>query len=445
MPRTLILAAIAVLGLSAAAENKAPALDRPEKISWLDNGTIKIGINLDLGGAITYLSPSKSDLNMINSHDWGRQIQMSHYSGPIPFEPAGKKPHKEWAGLGWNPIQSGDCGGYRSKVVEHTNDGKAIHVKCIPMQWPLENEPGECTFECWIELKDNTAEIRGRLLNARSDKTQYRGRGQELPAIYTNGPWWRLMTYTGDKPFESDALVQQPAKMPWSNWQATENWSALVDDNDFGLGVYTRATCRHDGGFAGKPGKGGPKDNPTGYIAPVQNEIIDHNIDYTYGYTLIVGKLDQIRRYVYDRAPRPGPPVWKFEADRQHWHYANASDAGWPIKGELRILLDQKHPMLVSPLAFWKAQDAPTLYIEAACNVADKGARVFWGRHDSLKLSSDKSVPFDLISDDRFHTYEINLAGSKEYNGVITSLRIDPGMGGTAGDSMRIRSIGLRR
>jgi hypothetical protein len=48
-------------------------------VSCLDNGTIRIGVNLDAGGAITHLSKSGDSTNLVNNRDWGRQIQMSHY------------------------------------------------------------------------------------------------------------------------------------------------------------------------------------------------------------------------------------------------------------------------------------------------------------------------------------------------------------------------------
>ena len=89
---------------------------------------------------------------MINSWDWGRQVQMSYYSGPVPFcRRASAAPN--WAGLGWNPIQAGDDFGHGSKDVEHSNDGKTLYVKCVPMQWPLDDVPGECTFESWLTLE----------------------------------------------------------------------------------------------------------------------------------------------------------------------------------------------------------------------------------------------------------------------------------------------------
>lgn len=62
-------------------------------MSYLENDQIRIGLNLDIGDAITYLSKTGSNENIINSYDLGRQIQMSFYSGPVPYEPNVKKPH----------------------------------------------------------------------------------------------------------------------------------------------------------------------------------------------------------------------------------------------------------------------------------------------------------------------------------------------------------------
>jgi hypothetical protein len=430
-----------------AGEPPAPGADG---MSYLDNGTIRIGVDLQLGGAITWLSRSGAGLapeagrNVVNSFDWGRQIQMSHYSGPVPFEPDGKEPMAHWAQLGWNPIQSGDAYGHRSRVVEHRNDGRELYVKCIPMQWPLENEPGECTFECWIRLEGNRAHVRSRLVNARSDRTQYAGRSQELPAVYTNGPWWKLMTYAGDQPFTGGALTQMPAVMPWTSALATENWAALVDDGGWGLGIHTPGTVQYLGGFAGQPGAGGPKDNPTGYIAPLRDEIIDHNLTYEYRYTLILDTLDGIRRYVYDHAERPTPPVWRFDRDRQGWIYRNATDAGWPIEGELHLDAMGNDPHLVGPFAFWRAEQAPKLYIEAACRLEQPQAEVFWQRHDA-GFGAEQRVALKLIPDGAYHVYEVDLAASDQYRGAIVRLRFDPTPSAAPGDWLRVRSIGFQK
>jgi hypothetical protein len=413
-----------------------------DRVSFLDNGTIKLGVNLDLGGAITHLSTTKGE-NLINSHDWGRQIQMSFYSGPVPFAPGGKQPHKSWAFLGWNPIQSGDVAGHRSRILEHKNDGRTIYVKCIPMQWPLDNEPGECTFESWIELDKNTARVRSRLVNARSDKTQYTGRSQELPAVYTNGPYWRLMTYRGDKPFTDDALSQIPAKMPWTGWHATENWAALVNDNDWGLGIWTPNAAQYLGGFAGTPGKGGPADAPTGYIAPLRDEILDHNIVYDYSYTLIVGDLKTIRGFVYQNATRPAPPNYRFARERQGWIYRNAKDSGWPIQNELVITPEGDDPQIEGPLSFWRAEDAPKLFIEGAWKTAQSTAELFFWQHgDGNKWGS---VRFEIVPDGKYRVYEVDLSQSPAYKGGIKRLRLDPIFKGQTGDEIRLRLIGFAK
>ncbi|HOL28263.1 MAG TPA: hypothetical protein PK235_17675, partial [Phycisphaerae bacterium] len=139
------------------------AANPEHRMSYLDNGTIRIGVNLNAGGAIAYLSKSGDSTNLVNNWDWGRQIQMSHYSGPVPFAPDGKQPFPQWAGLGWNPVQAGDHFRNPSKVLDHRNEGKTLYVKCIPMQYALDNVPAECVFECWITLQGNTAEVRSRM------------------------------------------------------------------------------------------------------------------------------------------------------------------------------------------------------------------------------------------------------------------------------------------
>ena len=424
-----------------------------EKMSFLDNGTIRLGVNLNLGGSITYLADADDRTNIINNHDWGRQIQMSFYSGPVPFTPGGKQPSKTWAGLGWNPIQSGDCAGNRSRIIDHRNDGKSIYVKCVPMQWPLDNEPGECTFESWIKLEDNVVKVRSRINNNRTDKTQYSGRGQELPAVYTNGPWYRLFSYKGDKPFTNDKLsrftktwtsLEDAGGSPWEYWTATENWAALVNKDDWGLGVFKPDTYPFTGGFFGTPGKGGSKDGPTGYISPVQNEILDHNIGYEYEYVLIVGKLDEIRRYVYKHSQHKSLPDYRFEKNRQHWIYRNATDSGWPIRGTLNISLDKNDPQLIGPVGFWLARDAPKIYIHAACRTHDTGARLFWRTHSEPGFTEQRSVSFEIRPDGQYHTYEIDLSSSPQYKGAITGLRLDPVSTGHEGDYIKIGYISWR-
>ncbi len=424
--------------------------------SYLDNGAIKIGVDLGIGGAITYLATSNGGDNLINSHDWGRQVQMSFYSGPVPFVPDGKEPSPSWRFLGWNPIQSGDCFNNRSKVLAHTNDGATLYVKCIPMQWPLDNEPGECTFESWITLDGSTAKIRSNIANARSDKIQYSGRGQELPAVYTNGTHWRLFTYAGAEPFTYGPL-RQIAKVwdtskgvnveggPWDNWYGTENWAALVNVEDFGVGIWSPGTYSFTGGFAGKPGAGGPKDAPTGYIAPIRREILDHNIEYAYDYVLIVGKLDTIRKHVYDHANKARIPNYTFAADRQSWTLRESHDTGWPIRDAWTVLLDSENAVIEGPDDFWEAAAMPNIAIRAAFDTGQTSATLRWERFNADGSSAAGELAFDVVPDGAMRTYIVDLAASPEYRGPIRRILLLPHAAAESNKRVTIESIGPMR
>ena len=420
-------------------------------MSFLDNGTVRLGVDLDMGGAITFLASSTDGVNVVNGHDLGRQVQMSFYSGPQPFAPNGKQPREIWAGLGWNPIQSGDCFDHRSRVIHHHNDGASLFVRCIPMHWPLENEPAHCTFQSRIELEGNTVHVRGTLVNDRPDPTQYLARSQELPAVYTNGFLHRLVTYAGDRPFTGDDITRIEKRWksaadlasgsPWASWQATECWAALLNDEGRGLGIWTPGTFHYTGGFFGEPGSGGPSDPQTGYMSPLHREVLDADIRYEYSYVLILGTLEEIRGHVYEHSPRSFPPDYRFETDRAHWHMIDCRDAGWPIEGELRVVLDGRDPRLVGPPGFWRASDVPRLWLDAAFDTGEDEAVVFWTRFGEGGFSAESSVAFPVVSDGRRRLHEIDLSSAPTWRGVVTGLRLDPASSGGEGLSVRIRSI----
>ena len=433
---TLLLLAMLISSMGSAVSGQQ-TFDAAQ-IKFIDNGTIKLGVSPDLGGAITYLSKSGGRDNIINNWDWGRQIQMSFFAFPAPYSERGQTPQKHWENIGWNPIQAGDDYGNGSRLTEFEKTDTSLYLKCIPMQWPLNNVPGECTYECWIELKDHTVEVRSRLNNARSDQTRYRGKHQELPAVYTNGDYYRLMTYRGDQPFTGDKISRIPKKIgsgfPWSYWLATENWAALVNEQDWGLGIYKPNNFFFIGGFAGKQGTGGTNDSATGYLAPLQTEILDHNIVYEYSYTLILGSLSEIRNYALEQRETESPPEWRFEKDRQHWHYhaghQQGTDAGWPIQGFIKLDLSKPDMTALSPATFWQAEDAPMLYIEAAFKTKQNKSRIAWTPYQGADYQPTQKrehrTEFNIRGDGRFRTYAVNLASVPGYQGAQSYLIFRP-------------------
>lgn len=412
------------------------------RMSYIENGRIKVGVDLNRGGAIVFLAAAGED-NLINNFDRGRQVQLSFYAGPVPFTAAGQRPNDHWRHLGWNPIQAGDDFGNKSRVLEHRNDGRTLYIRTRPLHWPLNNVPGECTFESWIALDGNVVQARARLNNARTDRTRYPARLQELPAVYANAAFHRVLSYTGDQPFRGDQVTPVPraaGSHPWSFWLGTENWSALLDRHDRGLGLITPGRFHFTGGFAGQPGVNDTRGRSTAYVAGQSQEILDHNITFEYRYELVVGSLQEIRaRAATHRVEKL--PQWNFTADRQGWHLRNATDAGWPVDGHLHVILDAADPQLVSPYFFLRAEKAPVLVVDAAIRSRHRNAAVYWQKHGKRQPAATDVLTFPIEPDGQFRQYTLNLSEAAGYRGGITRLRFDPVPAGASGEWVRIRSI----
>ncbi len=404
-------------------------------VTYLDNGVVKIGVDINKGGTITYLGKVGDGRDMVNSFDMGRMVQQSYYSGPVPFQ-GGYWGGRDWA---WNPVAAGNYQGYASSVQQYDNDGTVIYVKRIPLQWALSGGvASECTMEEWITLEDNVVKVRCRINNNRADTVFYRGFHQELPAIYTNPPFWRIFTYNGSSPFTNGSLTQIiQSGPPWTYFSATEHWTAIVDTANFGVGVYHPQAQYTVGGTAGY--NSGVDTSNTAYVSPLLVEHIDYNIIYEYEYYLIVGSLSDIRNYVYAHRS-PALPHWHFQKDRQHWVYYNAVDAGFPLQGKLRLDLNSADPAMASNDLSWKASDVPKIYIRASYSAVNTHAQLFWQTMEDSAFGS-KLIDLFLIPDGQSHTYVADLSLSPLYTGQIKSLRFDPAASGTTGEYVDIEYI----
>jgi hypothetical protein len=416
----------------------------PPQMTFLDNGQVRVGMDLALGGAITFISSKDHPGNIINSADLGRQIQMSHYSGPWPFAPYGKMPRNEWAGLGWNPIQTGDCYGNPSWAIEHRNNGKEIYIKCIPMQWPLDKVLGDCIFETWTRLEGPLIHMRFRCTNQRPDRTSYHPCPQELPAVYTISKLCHLASYIGQRPFTEDRLTwvsndwRKP--WPWTRFVGTERWAALVDDVGWGLGVFKDDGGQFDGGIYGDGRSDDPKDSSTGYLAPIHLENFDYNIVYEHRTEFMVGTLSDIPKR-FNRMATRSPPNWRFAKDRQHWTLRDAVDQGFPLRGAWRITFGTKKPMLESGVRCWRAEAAPWMTLKLACRGSAMKTRVYWKCLDNDSYDAARSCIVNLNSDGKLHSYHLNLGALTCYSGLITGLALSPENEPNPGDQWAIDSI----
>jgi len=141
--------------------------------------------------------------------------------------------------------------------------------------------------------------------------------------VYTLSRLWRLMSYTGDKPFTGDARS---------------------DD---------------------------PKHGSAAYVAPIHVENFDHNIVYEHRTDFMIGQLADIRRH-FNGAATKTTPAWHFVSDRQHWVVRDATDQGLPLKGEWRIKFGARLPRLESPTQSWRAEGALAVTVRGGAERPDR-------------------------------------------------------------------------
>ena len=273
-----------------------------------DNGIVILKLDLTRGGAISYISPSGSSINLVNIHDEGRYIQQSYYAGtPVNRQAEGQNP--SWSPWSWNPIQVGDSYNNRAKILSYWQHGDTLYTKCIPMQWDMDNMPAQAIMEQWNILDSNAIKVHCKLTCERTDSiyAENVADDQELPAVYPISTLDNLYTYTGNSPFTGDSLdnptVVNLSSGFWGRYgNVSEHWMAFVDQNKLGIGVFNQNCTNFLAGMAGTPG-GQATDGSTSYIAPVKKVVLNKNSIYEYSYYIIIGNLSQIRAKVYELNP----------------------------------------------------------------------------------------------------------------------------------------------
>jgi hypothetical protein len=270
-----------------------------------DNGTLTVKFDLTRGGAISWISLSGSDRSLVNIADEGRYIQQSYYAGKsLDRKAEGQSPG--WSPWPWNPIQVGDAFRNRAKILDYKQTKESLYVKCIPMQWDMNNRPAEAEMEQWTFLNGNVLTIRNRLTCHRTDNIYGDSIvcDQELPAVYPVSALKNLFMYEGNSPFTHDSLKQLEVinlkSGFWGRYDIVpEQWMAFVDDKNFGMAVYNPGCTRFLAGMSGVPGKEAA-DGSTSYIAPVKKEILFKNSVYEYEYYIMVGSLVEMRDRIYE-------------------------------------------------------------------------------------------------------------------------------------------------
>jgi hypothetical protein len=205
-------------------------------LSFIDNGSIRIGVETTRGGVISFLGPTGGGLNVVNTADAGRYIQQSYYGNVVPGTPP-------WAPWRWNPVQGGDTTNALPTMLSFSNDGTTIHSLSHPCDWAT---PGRDTsnlfMEQWITLSGNVAIVRCKFTFNEATPQADAYEGGELPAAFLAWPLTTITRYTGPKPWTDGPLLTTIlptlAGITPGYSLATEEWVALVDaENSLGQGA----------------------------------------------------------------------------------------------------------------------------------------------------------------------------------------------------------------
>jgi len=265
---------------------------------FLDNDSIRLGIDLTSGGSIFYLSDSSTNRNVLNHFDRGRYIQQSYYGD----EDGSRWGQNEWR---WNPVQGGDYKGQPAKVLEHKAGKTTLYVKSTPKHWANGSDITDAVMEQWISLEGTIASIKYRFTY--NGEHNHRPRHQEMPAVFVDASLPNLVLYRGDKPWRMDALTTLVPGWPNEYHRRTEEWSAFVDDNNWGIGVYTPGTtditCYRYSGPAGSKGSG------CSYFSPIRTLGITHGLVLNYDVYLTMGSVPDIRKRFYSLHIKDGNVV----------------------------------------------------------------------------------------------------------------------------------------
>lgn len=284
-------------------QSHLPNPGHPDELE-ASNGILTVRLDLTRGGAISWLSLAGSERSVVNIADEGRYIQQSYYAGKS-LDRKAEGQAKNWSPWPWNPIQVGDAFRNRAKILEYKQDQNTLYVKCIPMQWDMNNKPAEAEMEQWTTLNGNILEVRNRLTCHRTDSIYGDSIlcSQELPAVYPVSALDKLYTYTGMKPFKGEPVRQLEVKNLKSGFwgvykDVSENWMAFTDSTNWGLAVYNPLCTDFLAGLSGVAGKEAT-DGSTSYIAPVKKEILYKNCVYEYHYFVLIGQLVDLRDKIY--------------------------------------------------------------------------------------------------------------------------------------------------
>ncbi|MFO0923198.1 MAG: hypothetical protein U0905_11995 [Pirellulales bacterium] len=262
-----------------------------EDLLRLQHEACQVGVDLQKGGSITWLSWKEYPQNAVNISDPGRLIQQSYYAG-ASLDRRSEGQSRAWSPWPWNPIQGGGVGSW-ARVVSSRKEGSEIYTETIPKLWDMPNEEATASMKQWTQWEP---EMQG-VIQVRCEFRSERLRGdrwgdgqpmaQEIPACYFTRNFSRIQSYLGDGAWREET---QPPGPPWGHATPPHRAMACFEKSGQGIAIYS--PCSNMPWNFGPHGQGAsqnPQDGPCIHIAPLERVAFKPKTIYQYRYWLIVG------------------------------------------------------------------------------------------------------------------------------------------------------------
>ena len=424
---------------------------------YIDNGTLRVGVDLTVGGVVAYIySSGNNSYNYVNNPFWGngnldkgRQLQYMVYASPDgsvvangegPYEEAGQST-RYWRGrsqngtrgtpgsadygasIGYNIVEGGDEGqnGVSGDVLTYHNQNNVIYTKGNGRQWDMDNIPGKVDIEKWVHFVagySNVFRVHYRITMKRTDspwgsRFSFRYAPQELPCFYTH-PDFRTYKYCQGQPYTNAGLNSRTGGpgINSNSVETTENFIIAQRPDGRCIGLIGDFGRFNTGNF---DDAAYVNHDPNLHFDPTNAVIEGDNY-------VVIGTEAEVRAFYYSLPHKTGKPEYVFNSRSRHafsYHHGkdqfetNVTD-GLQVRANLDSEGGGRDYQWRAPNQWVDGRAVKKIYIRASFTGASK---YMWFNWRKAGNSTDYHKAFEVINDGQVRTYEVDLTGHPDWDG----------------------------
>ena len=419
----------------ATAEEIAAREGAADHLRYIDNGKVRLGVDMQRGGSIFYFALSGERRNLLNHRDEGRFIQQSYYGEPDGTVWNGNP----WT---WNPIQGGGCDGTCAQVSSFEISDSSLHVISVPVHWAGSYLMPELEMEETVTLEDSVAHLHYIFRNNGQGATDHPTAMQEMPAVFVDYNLDHLVFYHGMHPWEHEALNDTVPGWPNESFSRQEEWAAYMSaDGSQAIGVYTPGTEKMTAYRYGQGASTGEAGDDCSYFAPLRYFAVTAGMTVEYDAYVTIGDIGQVRERFYDIHERIDPD-WRTRPVAEYFSLTGTGQNNLTVtqNGEDSYAIETTGGdpyVYTSELQRPLTEDQHTLTFEYICNRQIRFELFF-----SPPTVAERSMHFTLPASAEWRTMQVDIAAQRtafSWGNFGDFLRLDTGDG--PGILLQIRKL----